>query len=167
MRGSGLNVTTAKSGGQDGDGLLPLVPNYQAAVIINWNFLDIFILKAEKKVQNERIEEQRQDMSLVLQNLKTQAMQARSRVKAAVALAENMPIQVKAAAMAASQAEARYKTGLGSVAQVAEANQVLAQSRAQEAIARVGVWRALLAVASVHGDIKPFLAEADRVQRGL
>jgi len=166
MRGSGISVT-GRSTGQDVNGLFPLVPNYQTALIINWNFLDIFIIKAQKKVQNERIAEQRQDMSLVLQNLKTQDLQSRARVKAALALAANMPIQVNAASMAASQAEARYKTGLGSVAQVAEANQVLAQSRAQEAIARVGVWRALLAVASVHGDIKPFLAEADRVQRGM
>ncbi|MBS2005425.1 MAG: TolC family protein [Cyanobacteria bacterium SZAS TMP-1] len=168
MRGSGLDVRGRPSG-QDVNGLFPLVPNYQVAMIINWNFLDIVRLRAEKKVQMERIEQQNQDFNLVLQNLKTQDVQSRARVKAALALAENMPVQVKAAYMAASQAAARYKTGLGSVAQVAEANQVLAQSRAQEAIARVGVWRALLAVAAVHGDIKPFLAEAERVQkeRGL
>lgn len=166
MRGAGLGVN-GRSSGQDVNGLFPLVPNYQVALIINWNFLDIFRLKAEKKVQMERIEQQNQDLNLVLQNLRTQDVQSRSRVKAALALAENMPVQVKSALMAASQAEARYRTGLGSVAQVAEANQVLAQSRAQEAIARVGVWRALLAVAAVHGDIKPFLAEADRIQRGM
>lgn len=165
MRGSGLGVN-GRNTNRTVYGILPLVPNYQVAMIINWNFLDIFRLKAEKKVQLERIEQQSQDLSLVMQNLKTQDVQSRARVKAALALAENMPIQVKAAAMAASQAEARYKTGLGSVAQVAEANQVLAQSRAQEAIARIGVWRALLAVAAVHGDIKPFLGEADRVQKG-
>lgn len=166
MRGAGLGVT-GRPTGKNVNGLFPLVPNYQVAMIINWNFLDIYRLKAEKKVQLERIEQQNQDLNLVLQNLKTQDRQSRARVKAALALAENMPIQVKAAAMAATQAEARYKTGLGSVAQVAEANQVLAQSRAQEAIARIGVWRALLAVAAVHGDMKPFLAEADRVQRGI
>jgi len=166
MRGSGLNVEGRRSS-QDVHGLVPFVPNYQVAMIINWNFLDIFRLKAEKKVQLERIEQQSQDLNLVLQNLKTQDVQSRARVKAAIALAENMPVQVAAATMAASQAEARYRTGLGSVAQVAEANQVLAQSRAQEAMARIGVWRALLAVAAVHGDIKQFIAEANRVQRGI
>jgi len=74
-------------------------------------------------------------------------------------LAQNMPIQTQAARVAVNQSEARYKTGLGSIAQVAEANQTLANSRVQEAMAKVGVWRALLAVASVHGDIKPFLSE--------
>ena len=78
-----------------------------------------------------------------------------------------MPVQVEAAVVATRQAEARYKTGLGSVAQVAQANQTLAQSRVQDAIAKVGVWRALLAVASVHGDLKPLLTESDHVQRGM
>ena len=65
---------------------------------------------------------------------------------------------------AVDKARARYQVGLSSVAQVAEANQLLAQSRMQQAVARVGVWRAMLDVASVHGDIKPLLAEADRIQ---
>ena len=166
MRGAGLGIT-GRATGKNVSGTIPLTPNYQVAMIINWNFLDVFRLRAQKKVQMERIEQQNQDLNLVLQNLKTQDLQSRARVKAALALAENMPVQVQAASTAASQAEARYKTGLGSVAQVAEANQVLAQSRAQEAIARVGVWRALLAVSAAHGDIKPFLAEVDRVQRGM
>ncbi|HEY9756303.1 MAG TPA: hypothetical protein V6C97_14140, partial [Oculatellaceae cyanobacterium] len=106
-----------------------------------------------------------QESELVLQTLRTEDMQSRAKVKAAVALAENMPVQVQSAITATQQAEARYRTGLGSVAQVAQANETLAQSRVQEAIARVGVWRALLSVASVHGDLKPLLAESDKVQK--
>ncbi len=147
--------------------MLPVIPNYQVALIVNWNFLDIFRLHQEKRVQEERMYQQRQEAELVMQNLRTQDVQSRARVKAALALAENMPIQVHASIVATQQAEARYKTGLGSVAQVAQANETLAQSRVQEAIARVGVWRALLSVASVHGDLKPLLAESDRVQKGI
>ncbi len=168
VRSSGLSDTVA---GQrqtaQTSGVLPVIPNYQAAMIINWNFLDIFRLHQEKKVQAERIYQQQQDAELVLQNLKTQDLQSRARVQAALKLAENMPIQVQSAVVATQQAEARYRTGLGSIAQVAQANQTLAQSRVQEAIARVGVWRALLSVASVHGDIKPLLSESDRAQRGM
>jgi outer membrane protein len=168
IRGGGLSKTVA--GAQQSantSGIFPEIPNYQLAMIINWNFLDIFRLRVEKKIQNERIFQQQQDMRLVLQNLRTEDIQSRARVKAALALAENMPIQVQSALTATQQAEARYRTGLGSVAQVAEANQTLAQSRVQEAIARVGVWRALLSVASAHGNIQPLLAEADRVQKGM
>jgi outer membrane protein TolC len=168
LRSSGLSATTPGGlSAHEVAGALPTIPNYQAAFIINWNFLDIFRLHQEKKVQEERIYQTQQDYNLVLQNLKTEDYQSRARVKAAVALAANMPIQVQAAVIATQQAEARYKSGLGSVAQVAQANETLAQSRVQDAIARVGVWRALLSVASVHGDLKPLLAESDKIQRGM
>lgn len=163
-RGSGLGLNGKSDQSLGGHGVFPVVPNYQLAMIVNWNFLDYFRLRAEKKVQNDRIVAQQQEYNLVLQNLRAEDVKSRARVKTAVQIAANMPVQVHAAEHAVQQAEARYKTGLGSVAQVAEANQLLAQSRMQEAIARVGIWRALLAVASVHGDLKPFLAEANRIQ---
>ena len=168
LRSSGLSPTEAgRSQSANVSGVIPVVPNYQAAVIVNWNFLDIFRLRQEKKIQNERIFQRQQDYNLVLQTLQTEDMQSRARVQAAVALAQNMPIQVQSSVVATAQAEARYKTGLGSVAQVAQANETLAQSRVQDAIAKVGVWRALLSVASAHGDLKPLLVESDRVQRGM
>ncbi|MBU6453453.1 MAG: TolC family protein [Cyanobacteria bacterium REEB67] len=166
-RGAGLSNLNGRPTSAQGSGTLPVVPNYQAALIVNWNFLDIYRIRAQKKVQMQRIKEQEQEYNLILQRLRTQDVQSRSRVAAALSLAQNMPIQTESARVAVRQSEARYKTGLGSVAQVAEANQTLANSRVQEAIARVGVWRALLAVASVHGDLKPFLLEIDRVQKGL
>ncbi|MBI2809594.1 MAG: TolC family protein [Candidatus Melainabacteria bacterium] len=168
LRSSALSPTVAgKTQTTNLAGSLPVIPNYQMALIVNWNFLDIFRLHQEKKVQQERIYQQQQESNLVMQNLRTQDVQARARVKAAIALAENMPVQVHAAQVATQQAEARYGTGLGSVAQVAQANETLAQSRVQDAIAKVGVWRALLSVASSHGDLHPLLSEADRIQKGL
>jgi outer membrane protein TolC len=168
LRSSGLSPTIpGRRQSENVAGVIPVIPNYQVAMIVNWNFLDIFRLQQEKKVQMERIFQQRQDINLILQNLRTEDVQARARVKAALQLVENMPIQVQSSLVAVQQAEARYRTGLGSVAQVAQANETLAQSRVQEAIARVGVWRAILSVASVHGDLKPLLSESDRVQRGM
>jgi outer membrane protein TolC len=164
-RGSGLALDGKSRQSQGGAGVIPVIPNYQVALIVNWNFLDYFRLKAEKKVQDQRIVAQQQDYNLILQNLQAEDVRSRARIRTAIQLAANMPVQVHAATIALNQAEARYKTGLGSVAQVAEANQILAQSRMQEAVARVGVWRALLSVASVHGDLKPFLAEAQRIQK--
>jgi outer membrane protein len=168
LRSSALSPTVAgERQNTNLAGAFPVIPNYQIALIVNWNFLDIFRLHQEKKVQQERIYQQQQESNLVLQNLRTQDLQSRTRVKAAIALAENMPIQVQASEVATHQAEARYRTGLGSVAQVAQANEVLAQSRVQDAIAKVGVWRAMLSVASAHGDLHPLLSESDRMQKGL
>lgn len=163
-RSSGLSLDGKRRQSQGGAGIFPVIPNYQVALIINWNFLDYFRIKAEKKVQDYRIIAQEQDYNQILQNLQTEDVTSRAKIRTAIQLAANMPVQVKAASTAVDQAQARYKAGLGSVAQVAEATQVLAQSRMQEAIARVGIWRALLSVSSVRGDLKPFIAEARRAQ---
>jgi outer membrane protein len=43
------------------------------------------------------------------------------------------------------------------VVEVSEAQRLLAQAEADDAVARLGVWRALLATAQAHGDLTPFL----------
>jgi outer membrane protein TolC len=164
-RGAGLS-NLGRSTSADASGTMPTVPDYQVALIINWNFLDYFRLKAEKKVQDARIAAQKQDYNLILQNTQTEDLRSRARVQTALAIAANTPIQVKAAEDASRQAVARYRADLSTVAQVAEANQMLAQSRFQDAQAKVGVWRALLSVAAAHGDMTPFLKEARHIQGG-
>ena len=68
-----------------------------------------------------------------------------------------------AAALAASdQARARYRAGLGNIDAVAEAQRLLAQAEIDDALARLGVWRALLGIATAAGDLQPFLAEASQ-----
>lgn len=166
LRGAALNTKGVLTN-QDAAGTIPTVPNYQAAVIVNWNFLDYFALRAEKHAQDQRVAAQQQELRLVLQNLQAEDARSRARVKIALDIAGNMPVQVESARQASEQAQARYKVGLSSVAQVAEANQVLAQSRMQEAVAYVGVWRAMLGMSAAHGDIGPFIAQADRVQKGM
>jgi len=41
--------------------------------------------------------------------------------------------------------------------EVAEAQRLLAQAEIDDAVARLGVWRALLAAAQARGDLAPFL----------
>jgi outer membrane protein TolC len=78
-------------------------------------------------------------------------------MKAATAIASNTPIERQAATAGESQARARYQNGLASVTEVAEAQRLLAQAEADDAVARLGVWRALLATAQAHGDLSPFI----------
>lgn len=146
-------------------GFFPTVPNWNVGLVIDFPFLDIVRIQAEKKVVLKQIEAAQHGYDLDIQGLKRNDAQARAALKAAIALAENMPIQVEAANQAAEQAQARYQAGLATVAQVAEANQILAESRVKEAVANVGVWKSLLSVANVHGDLRPFLLAADRATR--
>ena len=69
-------------------------------------------------------------------------------------------MEITAARAASQQAEARYRSGLGNIDAVAEAQRLLAQAEINDALARLGVWRGLLQVAAAAGDIRPFLAEA-------
>jgi outer membrane protein TolC len=57
------------------------------------------------------------------------------------------------------QATARYQAGLANIDELAEAQRLLTQAEIDDALARLGVWRGLLAVATAAGDIQPFVAE--------
>ena len=79
-----------------------------------------------------------------------------------LSIAANTPVQVKAARDATQQATARYQSGLGNIDAVAEAQRLLTQAEIDDALARLNVWRALLAVASATGNLDPFLSEVSR-----
>jgi outer membrane protein len=83
-------------------------------------------------------------------------------VQGARNIAANTPAEVAAARAATDQATARYQSGLGNIDEVAEAQRLLTQAEIDDALARLGVWRALLGVATAAGDIQPFLAEASQ-----
>ena len=166
LRGTTFNNNRGDVETPNVSGIFPVVPNWNVGLVVDLPFFDIIRIRAEKKVVAEQIRAAEHAYDLIIQGLRTEDTQARARLRAAVQLAANMPIQVDAAQMAAQQAQARYEAGLATVAQVAEANQILADSRVKLAVANVGVWRALLDVASVHGNLQPFLTEAQRVSKG-
>jgi outer membrane protein TolC len=77
-------------------------------------------------------------------------------------VAANTPAAIAAAQAATQQSTARYQSGLGTLDQVAEAQRLLTQAEIDDALARLGVWRALLGVATAAGDIQPLLAEVSK-----
>ena len=78
-------------------------------------------------------------------------------MQAARDVAANTPVQVAAARLSLTQANARYQAGLTGIIDVADAQNLVAQSELQDALARVDVWRALLAQAVAGGALDPFL----------
>ena len=74
-------------------------------------------------------------------------------MQAARAVAANTPVQLAAAQQSETQARARYQAGLASIVEVADAQNLLAQAEYQDQLARVDVWRALLAEAVARGDL--------------
>lgn len=140
-----------------GDGLWPNVSNWAAGISVTVPLLDAFTVVPRKRVeiQNELAERARYDQTV--QSLTTQDARAQALMKAAAEIAQNTPLELRAATEAESRARARYDSGLASITEVAEAQRLLAQAEADDALARLGLWRALLAAAQVRADLKPFL----------
>ena len=85
---------------------------------------------------------------------------AKAVLEGARRVAQNTPIQLEAARATEQQATARYRAGLGNIVEVAEAQRLLTQAEIDDSLARLGIWRALLGLAAVEGDLTPFLAAA-------
>ena len=153
-RGSGADVPGVAS---LGNGLWLQVPNWAIGASVTFPAFELFSINARKRVeaQNELAETARYDRTT--QAITTQDAKARALITAATEIARNTPIERQAATAGESQARARYQNGLANVTEVAEAQRLLAQAEVDDAVARLGVWRALLASAQAHGDLAPFL----------
>src|SRR5262249_13772921 len=156
-RGTGADVPGLPS---PGSGAWLQVPNWAVGASVTFPAFDFFSINARKRVeaQNEIAENAVYDRTV--QALTTQDARARALVKAAVDIAKNTPTELQAARDAESQARARYQNGLTTIVEGAEAQRVLAQAEVDDAVARLGVWRALLATAQARGDLTPFLNQA-------
>jgi outer membrane protein TolC len=139
------------------NGLSLEVANWAVGVSVTFPAFDVFSARARQRVemQNEVAERARYDQ--IVQNLATQEARARALMTAAAAIARNTPLERQAASDAESRARARYSSGLADITEVAEAQRLLAQAEADDALARLGAWRALLAAAQARGDLTPFL----------
>ena len=86
--------------------------------------------------------------------------QAQAALRATRSIAKNTPIQAAAARTALTQATARYKAGLSSIDDVAQAERLVVQAEMDDSIARLNVWRAFLQLQSVTGRSSAFLQAA-------
>src|SRR6185295_9535582 len=121
------------------------------------NLFDFSSLRARKAAASAtaRAEAARHDEAVLTITSERQA--ASAMVRATRAIAANTPVQVAAARQSLTQATARYQAGLTGIIDVADAQNLVAQSELQDQVARVDIWRALLAQAVADGAIEPFL----------
>ncbi len=138
-------------------GLAPDVPNWAAGISLTFPAFDFFGIRARRRTEqaNEAGETARYDQ--VIQGLRAQNVRARAVLDAALKFAANTPVQLQAAKETHTLARARYAAGLATIVEVADAQRLLAQAETDDAVARINVWRALLAEARAGGDLTPFL----------
>jgi outer membrane protein TolC len=153
-RGSGFDA----AGDLDAsDGLFPTRPNWAAGVSLTFGVTDYYQIGARRLAEEgaERAERARADE--IYLSLRMQSARVRATLDTARKIAENTPVQLKAANDAVTRARARYDSGLGTLTEVAEAQRLLAQAEIDDHLARLTIWRTLAASARVQGDMEPFL----------
>jgi outer membrane protein TolC len=155
LRGTGATASGDLLGGSRG--LDFDTPNWAAGVTASFPLFDWFSLRERKRIEahNERAELASYDR--ILREVSSQADQARAEMNGARRVAENTPIQLASARTLEQQSRARYDAGLATIIEVADSQRLLLQAEVGDAVARIDVWRALVADAAARGDLAPLL----------
>jgi hypothetical protein len=87
-------------------------------------------------------------------------------------ISEQTPRMVSAAQVEEVKILQRYQTGLTNMVSLAEAEKSLAEAEVEDALAQIEVWRSILHIAYIQGELRPFLqlvliAEGNRRPPGI
>jgi outer membrane protein len=140
-------------------GFYPDTMNWAVGVNVTFSAFDIFGLRARRRIEASNFVAEQARYDQTVQALKAQDARTKAMTDAARRIAANTPVQLKAAEETELRARVRYENGLTSVIEVTEAQRLLARAEMEDAVARLNIWRALLAAARVGGDLKPFLQQ--------
>lgn len=157
VRGSGL--TSGPLGPGPGDGLVPDTPNWAAGLVLTWPVLEFVAQASKDRREAAQVALARARGDEVAQAIETQIDSARAILEGARRSAANTPIALEAARMAERQLSTRYRSGLATLDDVAQAQKLLTQAEIEDALARLGVRRGGLLLAYALGDLGPFFDE--------
>jgi outer membrane protein TolC len=156
-RGTGAELNGTNLGGLNGLG--PTTQDFALGFTVTFPVLDLASIRAREAQQSATARAETARLQQIATDLRAQWNSAVATLQGARSVAGNTPVEVTAARTATDQATARYRSGLGAIDEVAEAQRLLTQAEIDDALARLGVWRALLGLATAAGDIQPFLTE--------
>jgi len=140
------------------DGLAPGRGNWVTGLTITFpNVFDFRGLSAEKQIAKANERSQRALYDKTIQDVTGQIQAARAKLKSALLVAQQTPIELAAARLSETQSRARYAASLATLVEVADAESLLAQAEMDDAVARLNVWHSLFNLACVQGDLQPFL----------
>ncbi|HWQ53981.1 MAG TPA: TolC family protein [Bryobacteraceae bacterium] len=159
-RGTGALPDGRLLGGVNGLG--PNIQNWAAGFTVSFPVFEFAAISARRSAERARLDAERGRREQVLVDLTARRDQALAAYEGALQVAQTTPLVTEAARAAVQQATARYKSGLGTALEVADAQRRLSQAEIDDSLARLAIWRARLAVFAAQGDITPLLAEASR-----
>jgi outer membrane protein TolC len=159
-RGTGAMTTGELLGGAGGLG--PNIFNWGLGLTVTFPALEFPALRARKDVERSRERSEAARYEQVRRELASELEIAKAQLEGARRVAQNTPVQLEAARATERQATARYRAGLGTLVEVADAQRLITQAEIDDSLARLGVWRGMLRVAAAQGDLDPFLRQAER-----
>jgi outer membrane protein TolC len=157
-RGTGALTDGTRLGGANG--LAPDTQNYAVGLSVTFPVFDFASTHAREAQQSATIRAEAARYRQITTDLTARWNAAVAALDGARKVAANTPVEITSAAAANQQANARYQAGLGTIVEVADAQRLLTQVEIDDALARLGVWRALLGVDAAAGNIQPFLRRA-------
>ncbi len=162
-RGNSSN-TTINPLGPVAAGVLPQVFNYMIGASLSFPFMEYFPLKAQIQMAKSNEMAAQADYELAMQILEKKDARARILLAQARKVADETPRLVEAARVKEIKEQKRYSTGLTNVVSLAAAEKELAEAEVEDALAQIDVWRAILCLAYVQGDLRPFLQLVELVE---
>ena len=159
-RGSGARIDGTRLGGLNGLG--PDTQNYALGFTVTFPVLESASIHAREAGQSATVRAETARYQQITTDLTARWNAAVAALEGSRKVAANTPVEISSATVANQQANARYQAGLGTIVEVADTQRLLTQAEIDDALARLGVWRALLGVAAADGNIQPFLAAASQ-----
>ena len=157
-RGSGAETNGTRLGGLNG--MAPTTQDEALGFSVTFPVMDYAANRARQDALTATVRSQTARTEQIVVELRSRWNTAQAQLRGAREIAQNTPVQVAAARAASDQSGARYRAGLGTIDQVAEAQRLLTQAEIDDALAHLAAWRALAGLATAAGNIQPFVVQA-------
>ncbi len=156
-RGTGARVDGTFQGG--GNGLGPSTGNWAVGMNVQFPVMDFKENHVRREIERDHENAASARYDVVVQRLRAGVEKARIQVDNARRVAEQTPVALQAAQVLETQARERYRAGLGTVIEVADALRLLRQSEIENSLAQLAVWRALFDLSGAQGNIDDLLGQ--------
>jgi outer membrane protein TolC len=133
-----------------GDGWLPDVVNWHLGLVLQWNLFDGTVL-ARRAAAKAREQAAHADLELSRMNVDLSTERAWLDLQEALETLPGLQAALGAARANEAQADARFKAGLGTIVELADAEALLTNAELELAIGQFGVARARAALGRVMG----------------
>jgi outer membrane protein TolC len=134
-----------------GEGWLPDVGNWHIGLVLQWNLFDAAVL-ARRAAAQAREDAARADLDLVRNRLTLAAQRAWIDLDTAEKALPGLEQALTAAQANQAQADARFRAGLGTVVELADAEALLTHAQLELAVGRFTVAQARAALGRVLGE---------------